>query len=213
MRHVSKKLRYIIGIDEVGRGPIAGPVCVGACLIHNSRRANKLFKSVRESKQLTEPQRKEWLAYMLNAEQEGIIAFSTTMVSSQYIDTHGINPAIKKALKSSLLKVIQKARVHKDTVHIQLDGGLYAPKEFTSQNTYIKGDARFMSIALASIAAKVHRDTYMIRSARKYPQYSFEIHKGYGTRMHYAALDKHGMSKIHRITFLKRLNGNIKLVS
>ncbi len=196
--------RITIGIDEVGRGPIAGPVCVGACMILDSKQARKLFKGVRESKQLTEQKRTEWLIKMRNAQKEGYIIFSTTMVSAEYIDTYGISPAIKKALKSSLYKAMYKAEAGCDDVHIELDGGLYAPPEFASQKTYIKGDARFMSIALASIAAKVHRDTYMIRSAKKYTPYGFNIHKGYGTKAHYAALRKFGLSQLHRKSFLKK---------
>jgi len=202
MKSKMQQKRYIVGIDEVGRGPIAGPVCVGACLVIDIQRARYLFNKVKESKQLTAQSRSVWHAKMRIAEKDQIIAFATTMVSAQYIDNHGIVKAITRALDTSLAAVITKKKLKTTDVHIKLDGGLKAPTSYDSQKTYIKGDARFMSIALASIAAKVRRDTYMVRIARNYPQYSFDIHKGYGTKAHYVALKKYGLAKVHRKSFI-----------
>lgn len=202
MKNTPRQQRLIIGIDEVGRGPIAGPVCVGACLIIDIKRARSLFKKVKESKQLTVQSRSNWHTKMRTAEKDQIIAFATTMVSAQYIDKQGIVSAINRALNTSLTTVLTKKNLNTHDVHIELDGGLNAPASYDSQKTYIKGDARFMSIALASIAAKVRRDTYMIRMARNYPQYGFDMHKGYGTKAHYARLEKYGLTRLHRRSFI-----------
>ncbi len=221
------KTRYTIGIDEVGRGPIAGPVCVCAfklkaglnikafqkasskkvlgsprgVLAVSARpfRQNFYEMPLRDSKKLSPQQREAWFTEIKKWKTEGKCDFVLTYISAKEIDKIGIAPAIKKALEKSLLTLNPNTKTT-----ILLDGGLKGPKEFTNQKTIIKGDEKEVAIALASIVAKVSRDALMKKHAKKYPNYGFEIHKGYGTKKHYEALDKHGFTLLHRATFLKK---------
>ena len=200
----SKKL-FVIGIDEVGRGPIAGPVTLGACCIFNQPRAQKIFQGVKESKQLNAEKREGWAKKMRIAQKEKIIFFAVASVSAQVIDEKGISYAIKTALKKALYAVIKKSALKVDDCKILLDGGLHAPKEFTNQRTIIKGDEKEMAIALASIIAKVTRDSFMCKIAKlpQYSNYGFEVHKGYGTAGHYGAIKKYGVTGEHRKRWIK----------
>ena len=203
MRAHSKK--HIVGIDEVGRGPIAGPVAVGAVLIYaeHYKKVSKIFPVVKDSKKLTEKKREAWLEKIVEAERAGFLQTAVSFVGAAEIDKKGIAPSIRKAMKISLTIVCPKPGFGQ--VKVLLDGGLKAPLEFEYQETIIKGDEKELAIALASIVAKVTRDNYMTKLAKKVPGYDFEVHKGYGTRAHYAALKKHGLSKHHRKSFLKKL--------
>jgi len=189
--------RYIIGIDEVGRGPIAGPVAVGSCVFLTPG-AQKLFRGVKESKQLTPEKREMWLLRMHEAKRQGHIDFYVTFQSERIIDTRGLSYAIRAALKSSL----EKLKTDPLQSLVLLDGGLRAPVHYPYQRTIIKGDEKETVIALASICAKVSRDKRMKIWGKKYPEYNFESHKGYGTREHYAALKKYGAISLHRMSFL-----------
>ncbi len=204
-----RKFNYLIGIDEVGRGPIAGPVAVGAFLFPNLKSRN-LFKGVKESKQLNEKKREVWYENVLAARKSSLIDFAVTFQSEKVIDTKGLSFAIKNALKLSINKIVKKNKIKADEVLVLLDGGLKAPAEFIHQQTIIKGDVKEKVIALASICAKVERDRYMHKMAKKHPQYGFGIHKGYGTRRHYEAINKHGLSSLHRKTFCKIMPSNGK---
>lgn len=197
------RIEYIVGIDEVGRGPIAGPVAVGAFLVavKNLAKIRRIFKGVKESKQLAPTKREFWKNVIDQATRQGLCIYKITMVSAKTIDQKGISFAIKKALHGSLKSVIKS--IPEDQVKILLDGGLKAPVEFINQKTIIKGDEKEMLIALASIAAKVTRDSYMQRLAQKYPNYNFEIHKGYGTKGHYKVIKKLGVISEHRKYFLR----------
>lgn len=197
-----KEYKFLIGIDEVGRGPIAGPVAVGAFLFPNLKSRN-LFKGVKESKQLNEMKREEWYEKIIHARKNDLIDFAVTFQSEKVIDTNGLSFAIKNALKLSIYKIIKKNKIKPNEVLVLLDGGLKAPAEFIHQQTIIKGDVKEKVIALASITAKVERDRYMHKMAKKHPQYGFDIHKGYGTRGHYEAIKKHGLSSLHRRSFIK----------
>lgn len=192
--------KYLIGIDEVGRGPIAGPVAVGA-FVFLTPISHKLFKGVKESKQLSEEKREEWFKKIEMACDDGQIDFIVTFQSEKVIDTKGLSFAIKNALRISINKLIDKNRIKPKDVLVLLDGGLRAPVEFTNQKTIIKGDAKEKVIALASICAKVLRDRKMRKWAKKYPHYGFEVNKGYGTSGHYKAIKKHGLIHLHRKTF------------
>ncbi len=198
-----KNCKYLIGIDEVGRGPIAGPVAVGAFIFLNPE-ASKLFRGVKESKQLTEEKREERFGKILEIQKNGknLIDFAVTFRSEKVIDTKGLSFAIKKCLEISLKKLIKKYKIKPKEVLVLLDGGLKAPAQFIHQKTIIKGDAKEKVIALASICAKVLRDRKMRKWGKKYPQYGFEVHKGYGTRGHYGAIRKHGLTHLHRKSFL-----------
>jgi ribonuclease HII len=216
MKSLSK---FSVGIDEVGRGPIAGPVAVGAFIFLNNG-ARKLFRGVKESKQLSEKQREEWYEKILQIQKAGHVDFCVSFQSEKIIDSKGLSWAIKKALSDSLGKVMKNerylqndrnvrndrcAQLTPNSVKVLLDGGLRAPVEFTDQKTIIKGDEKEMVIALASICAKVLRDRKMNKLGVKYPQYGFVAHKGYGTKKHYEAIGKYGMLGEHRRSFLKSL--------
>ncbi len=193
-------MKYLIGIDEVGRGPLAGPVAVGA-FVFLTKDAKKLFKGVKESKQLSEEKREEWFGKIQKYKKEGYIDFAVTFQSEKVIDTKGLSFAIRNALKISL----NKLKVDPKKSKVLLDGGLKAPLEYIDQETIIKGDAKEEVIALASICAKVLRDRKIAKLGKKYPEYGFEIHKGYGTRKHREAIKRYGMCIIHRRSFLKAL--------
>lgn len=198
-------MKYQIGIDEVGRGPIAGPVAVGA-FVFLKNGAAKLFKGVKESKQLSEAKRELWFARIEEAREKGLIDFQVCLESANNIDKKGLSWAIKNCLTKALLALTIapiKARV-------LLDGGLKAPALYKNQKTIIKGDEKEIVIALASICAKVTRDRLMNRLVKTFPAYGFEKHKGYGTREHYEALKKYGLTKYHRKSFLKNLKLKLK---
>lgn len=192
-----KKLR-LVGIDEVGRGPIAGPVAVGAFTFITSN-ASKLFRGVKESKQLTEQKREEWFSTIEQAKEDGHVDFCVTFQSEKVIDTKGLSFAIRKALATSLGAL----NISSTETLVLLDGGLKAPVEYVNQKTIIKGDEKEKVIALASICAKVLRDRKMNELAKRHSRYGFEMHKGYGTRAHYSAIQKFGLLDAHRRSFLR----------
>ena len=194
---------FIVGIDEVGRGPIAGPVAV-CSFICTEKDLKSILKGIkipiRDSKKLTKIQRKKWYDYLLDCKKDNLCDFSVSCVQGEDIDKFGIVKCIQKALDSSLLKVSQKHDI--SGMDIFLDGGLKAPKEYENQETIIKGDETYPIISLASIVAKESRDKIMKDYALKFPNYGFENNSGYGTKMHYEAIKKYGQSKIHRKTFI-----------
>jgi ribonuclease HII len=196
------KPTHTIGIDEVGRGPIAGPVAVGSFVILD-KKALRLFTKVKESKQLKEKDREEWFKKIEKVRYEGLVDFSVVFQSEKIIDKKGLSFAIKNALRISLDKMVERNNLKKENIKVLLDGGLKAPKEYINQKTIIKGDEKEKIIALASICAKVLRDRKMKKFANKYPWYRFEVNKGYGTKGHYEAIDKYGLTDLHRRTFLK----------
>ncbi|MBU6231945.1 ribonuclease HII [Patescibacteria group bacterium] len=189
--------KTLIGIDEVGRGPIAGPVAVGVFVLLDPL-AIKLFRGVKDSKQLTEEKREEWFAKILDAQAEGAVDFSVTMKSEAVIDKRGLTYAIKTALNASL----KALNVRPADCRVLLDGGLKAPAEYLDQKTIIRGDEKEKVIALASICAKVTRDRFMRKMAKKYIGYGLETNKGYGTDEHYEAIRTLGLLPIHRRRFL-----------
>ncbi len=201
-----KRMQYIIGIDEVGRGPIAGPVTVCAFAIRQvdiqkfSRFAKKL--GITDSKKLTEKKRTELSNILCTMQINGECDFSIMMTSAHIIDRQGISVAIKMALQKSLDDVCTRQKISPDQVFVFLDGSLYAPTEYGHQETIIKGDGLIPVISAASILAKVHRDRYMTATAKKYPGYAWEQNKGYGTRLHYQGIKKQGITKLHRKSFL-----------
>ncbi len=192
----------VIGIDEAGRGPIAGPVSVAALQLKITN-YKLLISSVgvplRDSKKLTAAQREKWFAIIKEWQKEGILDFTVTLIPAKEIDRIGINSAIQKALDTCLSKLSAK-----NSYPILLDGGLHAPKNFKNQKTIIKGDEKEPVIALASICAKVTRDRRMSLYAKQFPEYLFDTHKGYGTKKHYQCLKKSGLCALHRKSFLSR---------
>ncbi len=188
-------VRYLIGIDEVGRGPIAGPVTLCAAIAEPGFETELI--GIKDSKKLSPQKREEWFMRLEEFVRRGGVRFAVAHVPADVIDTIGIAPAIRKALAQTLTDLAPDVAM----VHIMLDGSLKAPKEF-SQETIIKGDEKIPIISLASIAAKVQRDRLMVTAAETYPGYGFEQHKGYGTKAHYMALQKLGLTPLHRRSFI-----------
>ena len=196
-----KHAQILIGIDEAGRGPLAGPISVGAFAI-TSRASLKLFKGVKDSKQLSEKQREEWFATIQTQSKKGVVCYTVSFSSAGTIDSKGLTKSTRMAMSRCLKRLEEQGFAPLDS-KVLLDGSLYAPSKYRNQQTIIDGDATEPIIALASICAKVLRDRKMKRFALEYPGYGFEVHKGYGTKAHYKAIRKHGISELHRKSFLK----------
>lgn len=192
-------MSYVIGIDEAGRGPLAGPVAVGAVSVREDFNKN-FFKSIKDSKKLTAIERELWYALALEARRRGTLDFAVSLVSEKVIDRHGISYAVKLGIKRTL-----KSLGVSGSSQIFLDGGISAPPEFSHQRTVIRGDEKIPVVSLASILAKVTRDRKMVTLSKKFPEYDFDIHKGYGTIGHRKALEKHGPTEIHRRSFIRKL--------
>jgi ribonuclease HII len=193
---------WLVGIDEVGRGPLAGPVMVGAALVPADFDW-ALLPGVTDSKKLTEKKREAIFANALDLQQAGKLWFAVTEESAAKIDAIGIVPSIRSALARALTAVVERSGAAPAALEVLLDGGLTAPAEYLHQQTIIKGDATEPVIGLASIVAKVTRDRLMIQFNTQYPGYGLEVHKGYGTVAHRAAIRERGLSAIHRVTFCR----------
>lgn len=194
-----KKIKYIVGIDEVGRGPLAGPVAVCAFRMPVDFNA-KSFGPLRDSKKLTAKRREEIFCRLEELRERGTVDFSVCYESARTID----KISISKAIKNCLIRALENIKIKPNECLVLLDGGLKAPREFKNQKTIIKGDEKKRAIAFASIVAKVSRDSLMCRLSKKYSKYCFEIHKGYGTKIHCNAIKKHGLSLEHRKSFCKK---------
>jgi len=192
--------KFLIGIDEVGRGPLAGPVAVGAVMVPSQFDFSQ-FEGVRDSKELSEFGREIWFERMRILVENHHVRYAVEFSSAQMIDTLGIAPAIRSAISRALRAL--KAVPHQS--HVLLDGSLRAPRTYLSQETIIGGDASEPLIALASIVAKVRRDRLMRRHSLRFPVYGFEEHKGYGTPKHREAIAKFGLCTLHRKTFCESL--------
>ena len=183
---------YICGVDEAGRGPLAGPVCAAAVILPEHMQ----IPGLTDSKKLTDKKRRE--LYPIIKEQA--IAYGIGFASEKEIDEINILQATFLAMQRAL----DQLSVRPDLALI--DGN--REKDFgLPVKTVVKGDSLSANIAAASVLAKVTRDDLMEKMALEYPQYQFEIHKGYGTKAHYAALTEHGPSPIHRMTFLRKFYG------
>jgi len=204
--------KYIVGIDEVGRGPLAGPVTVGVVMceekIYKNLKRNKNLPPVgKDSKKLKEKDREKFAKVLEELKKQKKISFSINHIPNTIIDTRGLSYAIKKAIHLGM----KDLKIKPKTSLILLDGGLKAPIEYT-QKTIIKGDEKERVIAWASILAKVSRDKLMVRMAKKYPKYGLEVHKGYGTAKHRLAIQKYGVSRVHRLSFCKSIDFSEPLV-
>lgn len=193
--------KYLIGIDEVGRGPLAGPVAIGVVKlkVESLKVKTKWGKGFRDSKKLSSKAREVWMVKIEEARSEGWLEYAVAFVAPSIIDKKGLSYAIRTALAKALGSIEHGVNETK----VLLDGGLRAPAHYKSQKTIIKGDEKELVIALASIVAKVTRDARMVKLGKKFPAYGFEKHKGYGTRAHYKAIKKHGITPHHRRSFLK----------
>ena len=185
-------IQIICGVDEAGRGPLAGPVCAAAVILP----ANVQIPGLNDSKKLSDKKRRE--LYPIIKEQA--IAYGIAFADHKEIDEINILQATYLAMERAIQQLAVKPEL------ALVDGN--RAKDFgVPVQTVVHGDSLSASIAAASVLAKVTRDDYMLQMAEEHPGYDFEIHKGYGTKAHYAALTEKGPSPIHRMTFLKKFYG------
>ncbi|MBQ7938223.1 MAG: ribonuclease HII [Oscillospiraceae bacterium] len=185
-------IKYICGVDEAGRGPLAGPVFAAAVILPEDYE----IEGLNDSKKLSEKKRDALFAEII----EHAVAYSIQSVDHKTIDEINILEATMLAMKTSVENLSTKP----DAVYID---GNRVPKNMDIPTEFvIKGDATSASIAAASILAKVSRDRFMLEMDKKYPEYCFAKHKGYGTKLHYEKIREFGPSDIHRLTFLKKMH-------
>lgn len=184
--------RLICGVDEAGRGPLAGPVCAAAVILPEHLE----IPGLNDSKKLSDKRRRELFPII----QESALAYGIGFASPEEIDEINILQATFLAMR----RAISQLHVTPDLALI--DGNRETDFGVPCR-TVIKGDSLSANIATASVLAKVSRDDLMLKAAEEYPGYGFEIHKGYGTKAHYAALEEKGPCAIHRRTFLRKFYG------
>lgn len=183
----SDKVKLIVGVDEAGRGPLAGPVVAAACILPRAY----INKEINDSKQLSEKKREE----LFDIIKENAVAYGVGIVSAEEIDTLNIYEATKKAMREAIANL-------KHEFDLILTDAMPLKGYDVEVIPIIKGDAKALPIAAASIIAKVTRDRMMKELGEKYPEYGFEIHKGYGTKKHMDALKKFGPIKgVHRYSY------------
>ena len=188
----SETVQLICGVDEAGRGPLAGPVCAAAVILPRDLQ----IPGLTDSKKLTDKKRRELFPVI----QEQAVAYGIGLASEQEIDEINILQATFLAMRRALDQLSVRPDLALIDGNRETDFGLPV-------KTVVKGDSLSANIAAASILAKVTRDNIMIQLSEQYPDYGFEIHKGYGTKAHYAALTEHGASPVHRRSFLKKFYG------
>ena len=187
-----KDVGVICGVDEAGRGPLAGPVYAAAVILPDHLE----IPGLDDSKKLTDKRRRELMPII----KEQAIAYGIDVATEKEIDEINILQATFLAMERAIAQLAGKADFALIDGNREKDFGLPVM-------TVVKGDSRSANIAAASVLAKVSRDDYMDEMAKQYPEYGFEIHKGYGTKAHYAALEENGPCAIHRMTFLKKFYG------
>ncbi|MBI4094688.1 MAG: ribonuclease HII [Candidatus Liptonbacteria bacterium] len=214
-------MRYLVGIDEVGRGSLAGPVVVAAALVPRELKiTNRELGILKDSKKLTARQREKWFCYITAHPH---INYAVARVYPRGIERMNITKAANLAAFRAFTRLSKSCVLSPKSLRIYLDGGLYLkssgwqransnpdvksgprPERRGRQiaKTVVRGDEKISAIKIASILAKVSRDRFMTRLAKRHPRYGFEIHKGYGTRAHFKAIKKYGPSEAHRLTFL-----------
>jgi len=188
-----KGFKNVVGLDEAGRGPLAGPVVAGAVLI--KRDCDFLVEGINDSKKLSEKQREILYKKIIKNKN---IKWGVGIVSEKVIDKINILEATKLAMERALRQAQGKPKLKADFLLLDGNFRLYCA---TPQRAIIKGDQKVISIAAASIIAKVTRDRIMEKFHKKYPQYGFDKHKGYGTALHFKMIKKYGACPIHRKTF------------
>jgi len=184
-------VKLICGVDEAGRGPLAGPVCAAAVILPR----NLEIPGLNDSKKLTEKRREA----LFDVICEKAISYGIAFASVEEIEELNILNAAMLAMNRAIAQLEPAPEL------ALIDGNRNSKIEYNSR-CVIKGDAKCADIAAASILAKVTRDRYMLEMAEKYPQYHFEQHKGYGTKLHYEALREFGPSEIHRKSFLRKMH-------
>lgn len=183
--------QLLCGVDEAGRGPLAGPVCAAAVILPRGL----CIPGLNDSKKLTEKKRKALYDVICSSAVSYGIAFATV---DEIEEVNILNAAML-----AMNRAIEKLSVQPTLALI--DGNRNSAIKIASR-CVVKGDAKCADIAAASVLAKVTRDRYMLKMAEKYPQYKFEKHKGYGTKDHYAALREYGPCEIHRPSFLRKMH-------
>ena len=191
-KYYAQGIQLICGVDEAGRGPLAGPVCAAAVILP----ANVEIPGLDDSKKLSDKRRRELFPVI----QETALAYAIAFADHKEIDEINILQATFLAMERAIARLSIKPEIALIDGNRKKDFGL--PVE-----TVVHGDSLSASIAAASVLAKVTRDDYMLQMAREYPAYGFEVHKGYGTKAHYAALTDCGPCPIHRMSFLKKFYG------
>ena len=188
----SNGAQVICGVDEAGRGPLAGPVCAAAVILPKHLE----IPGLNDSKKLTDKRRRELYPVIM----QNALAYGIAFADHREIDEINILQATYLAMERALLQLTVKPDV------VLIDGN--RAKDFgIPVQTVVHGDSLSANIAAASILAKVTRDNVMLEMAERYPQYKFEVHKGYGTKAHYEAITQYGPCPIHRMTFLKKFYG------
>ena len=184
--------KVVCGVDEAGRGPLCGPVCAAAVILP----LDCEIEGINDSKKLSEKKRD----MLFDIIKEKALAYSVVLVDAKTIDEINILQATFKAMREAVDGLDIKA-------DIALIDGNQKPGLSIEERTLVKGDAKSISIAAASILAKVTRDRYCLEMDEKYPEYQFAKHKGYGTKLHYEMIAEHGICPEHRKTFLKKILG------
>ncbi|MBI4094225.1 MAG: ribonuclease HII, partial [Candidatus Liptonbacteria bacterium] len=192
----------MIGIDEVGRGSCAGPLLVAAVRLPRGvrfRGGDPRRGRLRDSKKLTARQRQAWYVYLM---EHPCVQVAMAGVLPATLDRTNVAHAANAAALRAFRKLTRHLKIPRGHDPVYLDGGLYLGTRRgrwrARGKTIIRGDEKITAIKVASILAKVRRDRLMVRLAARFPGYGFEAHKGYGTRMHRAALETHGPSEVHR---------------
>lgn len=188
---IEQGFKVVCGVDEAGRGPLAGPVCAAAVILP----LGVEIEGLDDSKKLSEKKREALFDEIISKALAYGIAFSNVE------EIEEVN--ILGATYIAMCRAVEKLTVKPD--YVLIDGNRYPPMLNVKGETVIKGDSKSMSVAAASILAKVTRDRLMTEFAKEYPEYEFEKHKGYGTKVHIEAIKKYGVTKIHRPSFLKKL--------
>lgn len=188
---LSDGYEIICGVDEAGRGPLAGPVYAAAVILPKGH----IVEGVNDSKKLSEKKRELLFDKIIDE----CVCYSIGTASEKEIDEINILQATYLAMK----RAVDGLEI--DPQLALIDGNRIPPLISTDARAIVKGDAKSASIACASILAKVSRDRYMLEMAKKYPEYQFEKHKGYGTKLHYEMIEKYGICEIHRKSFLKKV--------
>lgn len=185
-----KGYQYVCGVDEAGRGPLAGPVCAAAVILPKGM----IIEGVNDSKKLSEKKREALFDVICNS----ALAYSIAFAEVEEIEE--VN--ILRATMNTMKRAVEGLNIKADFAYI--DGNTMPPVDIDGE-CIVKGDAKSMSVACASILAKVSRDRLMLKYAEMYPRYSFEKHKGYGTKVHVEALKEYGPCPIHRMSFLTKI--------
>ncbi|MFA6285371.1 MAG: ribonuclease HII [Parcubacteria group bacterium] len=201
--HWDQGKKLVVGIDEAGRGPLAGPVVAGAVVVFpeitENLKNSPEFKLVRDSKMLSARQREKAYEFIIQNFQWGV-----GLSDEKTIDRVNILQASFLAMKKAISELKSKTKSNPEIILI--DGCSPIPNISISQESIVSGDKFIFSISAASIVAKVTRDRIMLEYHEKYPQYDFAKHKGYGTKLHFEMIEKHGLSDIHRKSFCKKKN-------